>query len=64
MKNGFRRPEFIEIPIEGPDGYLLGRIRVTPDRVMWGRKETKKWRAVSLEAFAEWIEREGEKREV
>jgi hypothetical protein len=50
-----RRPEFVEIAIEGRDDKILGRLRVEPNRIMWGDKETKKWRRVPLERFIEWI---------
>ena len=53
--HGIRRPEFVEIPIEGKDEKLVGRLRVEGHRIMWGDKETKKWRRVSLDSFIKWI---------
>ena len=53
--SGIRRPEFVEIPIEGKDEKLVGRLRVEGHRIMWGDKETKKWRRVPLDSFIQWI---------
>jgi hypothetical protein len=52
---GIRKPEFVEIPIEGKDEKLVGRLRVEGHRIMWGDKETKKWRRVPLDRFIAWI---------
>jgi hypothetical protein len=50
-----RRPEFVEIPIEGHGGKLGGWLRVEAHRIMWGDKATQKWRGVSLDSFIAWI---------
>jgi hypothetical protein len=50
-----RRPEFVEIPIEGHGEQLGGWLRVEAHQIMWGDKETQKWRAVSLDSFIDWI---------
>jgi hypothetical protein len=50
-----RRREFVDIPIEGPGERLVGWLRVEAHRIMWGDKETKKWRRVPLDNFIEWI---------
>jgi len=54
-KRRIRRPEFVEIPIEGRGEQLVGWLRVEAHRIMWGAKETKKWRRVSLDSFIQWI---------
>ena len=53
--SAIRRPEFVEIPIEGKDEKLVGRLRVEGHRIMWGDKETKKWHRVPLDSFIAWI---------
>jgi hypothetical protein len=53
--SAIRRPEFVEIPIEGKGEKLVGRLRVEGHRIMWGDKETKKWRRVPLDRFIQWI---------
>ena len=53
--NGIRRPEFVEIPIEGKNEKLVGRLRVEGHRIMWGDKKTKTWRSVPLDSFIQWI---------
>jgi hypothetical protein len=45
----------VDIPIEGPRERLVGWLRVEGHQVMWGDKETKKWRRVPLDSFIEWI---------
>src|SRR5579859_6394195 len=42
-KRRIRRPEYVDIPIEGPSEQLVGWLRVEGHRIMWGNKETKKW---------------------
>jgi hypothetical protein len=54
-KHRIRRPEFVDIPIEGQGERLVGWLRVEAHRIMWGDKETKKWRRVTLDRFIQWI---------
>ena len=54
-KRRIRRPEFVDVPIEGQGERLVGWLRVEGHRIMWGDKETKKWRRVPLDRFIAWI---------
>ncbi len=54
-KRQIRRPEFVEIPIEGKGAELVGWLRVEAHRIMWGERATKKWHRVPLDHFIQWI---------
>jgi hypothetical protein len=54
-KRRIRRPEYVDIPIEGRGEQLVGWLRVEAHRIMWGDKATKKWRRVPLDRFIAWI---------
>lgn len=63
MKNTIRRREQEEIAIEDETGQLVGRIRITPDRVMWGPFDSKKWRTLPLEEFGKLMDKHGDLKE-
>lgn len=59
--NSFRPRKYEDHEIVDPEGRVVGHIRVKPSGVLWSPKNGKGWYGVRLEAFAEFMEENGEK---
>lgn len=59
--NSFRPKKFEDHEIVGPDGYVVGHVRVKPSGILWSPKNGKGYYGVSLEVFAAFMEANGTK---
>ncbi len=51
----FSKPTHITEQINDSDGKIIGTIRLKPNGILWKPKGQRKYRAVKLETFIEWI---------
>lgn len=59
MKKRFELPKSCDHRITTFSGTLVGRIRVTPYKILWSPKGKKGWYAIKLERFAELMQEHG-----
>lgn len=59
--NSFRPRKYEDHEIVGPDGKVVGHVRVKPSGVLWSPKNGKGWYGVSLAQFAQFMETNGDK---
>lgn len=57
----FAEKKFEDHTIVDADNKVIGHIRVKPSGILWSPRSGKDWYRLSLEEFAEFIEREGTK---
>jgi hypothetical protein len=53
--NKFEQPKHIEERILDGDGRKIGTIRIKPSGVLWKPRHDRKFYAVALSRFADWI---------
>jgi hypothetical protein len=53
--NSFRTPVYVEQTILGPNGNVIGTIRIKPSSVMWKPANAAKFYRISLDRFTAWI---------
>jgi hypothetical protein len=56
VKNQFQEPMLYDHKIVDEKGTKIGEIRVTPSAIKWKAKSQQKYRSVTLQQFADWIE--------
>ncbi|HCS09749.1 MAG TPA: hypothetical protein DIW67_21870 [Pseudomonas sp.] len=59
--NSFRPKKYEDHEIVDADGKVVGHVRVKPSGVLWSPKNGKGWYGVTLDAFAEFMEKNGGK---
>ena len=57
--NNFKPQKFVDHEIVDSDGEMVGTIRVKPSGILWSPKDRKKWRGVTLDSFASFMEKNG-----
>ena len=57
--NNFKPQKFVDHEIVDSDGEMVGTLRVKPSGILWSPKDAKKWRRVTLENFAAFMEENG-----
>jgi hypothetical protein len=58
--NKFLEPDHYDHQIGAADeGGKVGELRIKPSSILWKPKNGRKYFSVSLEVFAQWIEKEG-----
>jgi hypothetical protein len=57
--NSFRPKKFEDHEIVDGAGKVVGHVRVKPSGVLWSPKNGKGWYGVTLEDFAEFMEKKG-----
>lgn len=57
--NSFRPKKFEDHEIVDGVGKVVGHVRVKPSGVLWSPKNGKGWYGVTLEDFAEFMEKKG-----
>jgi hypothetical protein len=62
-KNSFRTAKLVDHVIQDDDGLVVGTVRVKPSGIAWASAESKKWRMVPLDRFAQFVERHGKLKE-
>jgi hypothetical protein len=59
--NSFRPRKFEDHEIVDTEQRVVGHIRVKPSSVLWSPKNGKDWYGISLDAFADFLEKNGKK---
>lgn len=57
--NKFSPEKFYDYKIVDDKNLVVGHIRIKPSGVHWAPKNSRKWYGVSLEQFADWMEKNG-----
>lgn len=59
--NSFVTKKFEDHTIIGPDGKVVGHIRVKPNSILWSPKNGHDWYGVPLSQFADFLQQNGKK---
>lgn len=57
--NEFVRPQYYDHQIVDQDNKYVGTLRIKPNKILWAKPKAKKWKAVDLDMFAQWIAQTG-----
>jgi hypothetical protein len=57
--NNFKPQKFVDHEIVDSDGEMVGTIRVKPSGILWSPRDGKKWRGITLDNFASFMEENG-----
>ncbi len=59
--NNFRPKKYYDHEIVDAEGNVVGHVRVKPSGILWAPSNAKVWYGVSLDEFAQFMEKQGKK---